>query len=327
MYNIPGKRRGILIFDIKKLEDSNNIEALKKAAIKNDEEISKIVKDTNELKKDSSLKNNFSSLATSNKTTIKKALTDGVNKRVKKIDVSYYISNLQCCSELSDLYAFMPDDKNPFFQDIITCILLELQKMFVLNSKLLNEKKNEKEREKLECNLEKLKTLKFLVNKYVFINNKTGEDDEVIYQDDTSSNFTLLYTKTDAGNVSLLRDFESIAKEQYNDFLCLFESLLVGQLKNPRVLFKDNFSDSFTEVKKNQARITFERPTGNFIVVTGAFCKKVRKSSLSCKTLARIKTTYNKNEPYILENLNNPVFIDEQTEITKEVLHILRREK
>ena len=139
----------------------------------------------------------------------------------------------------------------------------------------------------------------------------------------------LFYTTTSKGNIKLLNDIrKNISREQYGEFLTLFDSIRMATFKNKKKIVSNNhfFGNPFMEVKLNQSRITYEVLTKKHIVVTGAFTKKVQVSKKYSYDMVHNKELFLKNREFLLKNSDNPLFIKEQEKITDEILKILRKE-
>lgn len=244
-------------------------------------------------------------------------------QKVKCIDVSYFKDYLACSSDVSDLEIFMPDMSSNNYDDIIACLLMDIQKDIVLLSNMKSEVPLE-EQEEFQKELDKLYFMQSLINDYneEKTNNAYHDADDI----ELSNKPVLLYAITSQGKPAFLRDLKYATQEQLQDFLVLFESLQSGNFKNlKKVLTKDN--DSLAEVKLNQARITFDHLTENYYVITGAFVKKTTNSRLVRAKILSSKKLFNENEKDMLESINDHKFIDDQLEITKEAYRILGGEK
>ena len=66
------------------------------------------------------------------------------------MDINYYKEYLSCCDNTSDLDIFMPDINDNNYQNIITCLMMDIQKDIVFYSNMMNE----------ECDVNILKKIK-----------------------------------------------------------------------------------------------------------------------------------------------------------------------
>lgn len=249
-------------------------------------------------------------------------------KNIKQIDISYYIEYLKCSESEDDLEIFMPNVHDNNFEDIYANIMLYLQKELIVKNKLVISNLTGDELLKVKKDIEKISLMMDLVTSYKEKYFDTGFD-EILFEKENKSPI-LVYSKTMSGNVALLRDLKKEPFESYDDFLYLFEALSNGDFKNVKRITKTNDNSlysSILEVKLNSARITFEKLNGNVCLVTGAFVKKVMKSSIYKTKLISIARNAQMSRKYILENLSNPTFIDEEKKITKDVYRLLRGEE
>lgn len=302
--------------------DKVKLAALMTAAKENEREIDKISKENKALNRQinaTEAKNQTKPLEVDTAQDIKKIF----EPKIKSIDVSYFKDYLTCSSDVSDLEIFMPDMSSNNYDDIIACLLMDIQKDIVLLSNMKSEAPLE-EQEEFKKELDKLYFMQSLINDYIEekTNNVYHDADDI----ELSNKPVLLYAITSQGKPAFLRDLKYATQEQLQDFLVLFESLQSGNFKNlKKVLTKD--SETLAEVKLNQARITFEPLTENYYVITGAFIKKTTNSRLVRAKILSSKKLFNENEKDLLESIKDPKFIDDQLEITKEAYKILGGEK
>ena len=302
------------------LESEESIAKLRKTAIKNDEEIKEIINLTKKNKDKCNSKISESSVA--KKENNIKENTSNKEKKVKIIDVSYYKDYLLYSDTIEDLKVFMPDINNNNYKDIISSLMMSLQYDIVLKNKILRNENDVNKINKLKEELDNLYFMQSLVMEYN--EEQTTLDYDFIDSKIDNKEPILLYSKTKAGNIAFIRDLKRISEEQYEYFLKLFESIRTGNLKKPRII---ETYDSFAEVRMASSRITFELLTKNFYVITGAFVKKTNgRASITNSKLTQIKKIYENNKEYLLENIDNPKFIDDQNEITKEILKLLKGE-
>lgn len=312
-------------YDINKNIDENakfqdNILKLRRIAKENDSEINFIKRENKKLLES---KNVTLILPIIEKKEKEQEKTE-VDKKIKSLDVNYYKEYLSCCDNTSDLDIFMPDIKDNNYQDIIACLMMDIQKDIVFYSNMMNEENDIIILKEIKQKIESLKFMQSLITEYN--EDKTCLVNEEIQLGSTNSPI-LLYAKTAAGNVKLINDLKNEAVESYPEFLRLFDSLVTGNLKNFKVLKNPVFSSCFYEVKLNQCRITFESLLDNYYVVTGAFTKKTTVSHYHYLKLVNANKLFAKNKKYLLENVGNTRFIDDQNDITKEVYKLLRGEK
>ena len=300
----------------------NRFDILMKTAKENQKEIDEISKENNQLNKQiesATTKKQNRQEDVKEQEDIKKLNEE----KVKNIDVSYFKDYLSCSNDISDLEIFMPDINSNNYDDIVACMLMELQKDIVLINKMMVDA-NFKDKTELQKELEKLYFMQNLIYEY------NEEKSNLSYQDaddiDILNKPILLYATTKQGKPAFLRDLKYVTQEQLQDFLVLFESLQSGNFKNLKKVFtKDN--ETLAEVKLNQARITFEPLTENYYVITGAFVKKTTSSRLVRAKIFAAKKLFIDNLKDMLEDIKNPKFIDDQLEITKEAYRILGGEK
>lgn len=297
--------------------ESEKVNRLKKTVKQNVAEIEKLILENKNLKSKLNTKiQNKEALEINFISNEKKSLN------TKQIDVSYYMEYLRYAEEKSDLEIFMPNVNDNDFDDVYAGIMLSLQRKLVLTNKLLKETLNKEEIIKLKEELDKINFMMKLVLDY---KEDCMEIDYTESEDNKDGLPFLVYSKTEAGNVVLLKDLKREAPESYDDFLSLFESIAKGQFKSPKIL--TNLPLSVTQVRHNNARITFEILDENVFLITGAFIKKVMSSKFYKNNLYNILKNSEMSKSYILNNLNTQSFIDEQEEITKEVYSLLRGEK
>lgn len=308
----------------KNISYSEKIEALKRIVRKNNEEIKRLGEENKRLKQSYDVISNKS--GNSQKDSFK--TKEKFLKNIKQIDISYYIEYLKCSESKEDLEIFMPNVHDNNFEDIYANIMLYLQKELIVKNNMALSNLTEAELFKVKKDIEKISLMMDLVTVYKEMGSGTGFD-EILFEKENKSPI-LVYSKTMSGNVALLRDLRKEAFESYDDFLYLFEALSNGDFKNVKRITKtsDNrLYSSILEVKSNSARITFEKLNGNVCLVTGAFVKKVMKSSIYKTKLISIARNAQISREYILENLSNPTFIDEEKKITEDVYRLLRGEE
>lgn len=309
-------------FSLGEDEYEEQINFLKSAIKSNEEEIKKLMKQNEKIKKDfNDCTNGKQKPIESNCCDIK--YEDSVEiQNIRKVDIRYYLEYLKCSYDIEDLKIFMPsiDDKN--YEDVYASIMLFLQKELILQKKKLSSVSEKRELIEVQEKIEKITFMMNLVMDYKEMCFETDYD--VSLFNDVAKMPFLVYSKTETGNIVLLKDLKKESSEFYDYFLCLFESLVNGNFKNLKVISNKYFPTSFNEVKFNQTRITFEMMGDNVCLITGAFVKKVMNSSIYRTRLISILKNAQASKKHILKNINNQTFIDEQLEITKQVYKLLR---
>lgn len=245
--------------------------------------------------------------------------------KINQVDVSMQLELLSCCNNLEDLLVFMPLREDKDYYPIVHTMLLELQKQMI--SYELTIRKSKMFGEKIDTqavfSLNKINQMQSLLSDYM------EEQEEVDLIEETISHPTLLYTTTKAGKVCLLNDLKEINEESYPEFLTLFESIVSGNVKRPKIINTSTkkYKNSFYQIRLDHSRMTFHVLTSNCVVITGAFTKKVQKNRVLGDKFKSIDKNFADNKEFFLNNYTNPEFIKEQEQVTKTVYRVLRKER
>ncbi len=246
-------------------------------------------------------------------------------KNVKSVDISYFYEYLKCSESVQDLEIFMPQLNSPEFDDVYAFLMLTMQRKVIIINEKIRLTKSEDELNDLKDELLKIKDMMGLVRKYkeslIYL------ESEEIPQNIEKDSPTLVYSKTAAGKVVILKDFKREPMESYREFLYLFESILSGNLKNLKYLNNPLFKEPLYEVKYNETRIFFIPLKGNVYLMVGALVKKVKNSSYYFNFLVNIYNIACLNKDEIISNLDNKEFIDAENKISDEIKKLLKKEK
>lgn len=243
--------------------------------------------------------------------------------KINQVDVSMQLELLSYCNTLEDLFVFLPSKEDTDYYPVLHTMLLELQKQMVSYELVNRKNKISKKEDSAFSTLSKINQMQTLLSDYM------DAQEEVDLIEETISHPTLLYTTTKAGKVCLLNDLKEISEESYPEFLTLFESIASGNVKRPKIINKSGgkYKNSFYQIRLNHSRMTFQVLTSNFIVLTGAFTKKVQKNSILGNKFKSIDRSFSDNKDFFLENCKNPEFIKKQEQITRAVYKTLRKER
>ena len=155
------------------------------------------------------------------------------------------------------------------------------------------------------------------------------EDQIMDTQEETIEMPKLFYTTTPAGNICLLNDLKEIPRENYDDFLTLFDSVHMGKLRRIKTIDRSGkkFQNSFCQVRLNYARMTLHIMKNNCIVLSSAFLKHAQRSSIFSNRFKSIDANYSRQKDYIEKHIEDPQFIEKQEQVTSQVYKLLRKER
>lgn len=221
------------------------------------------------------------------------------------LDINKYLKVILNEKDLDKIESILPNRNDPSFNDILTCILIELYKQQVT---IINYIKKEDDYnlayETFSSELEEIdRKMEFILeykdkldipfniniddkNKIVFLKNSSGVP--VIFQD--------------------LKDCE----EFYMSFLSLINSITDGTFKNFRTLVNNDKLTGICEVKGYKTRIYFARLNSNVYVVLSAYIKKCNTSIQHKNFIANLNKNYQIQKQFLLETINNSEYMDQE---------------
>ena len=295
----------------------DNIEALFEQLEENEELITKQEQKIDALKrkqqkpKQSIIKKIIPSKITEDKKT---------NYQSKEVDVSSYIKLLNCSQTVEDLASFLPKVTDNSFNDIINGLMLHLQSEFVLYSQYIDCIDPNTEIEELKATKKELENIAH--KKALLLEYKESFIDE--QEETVEEKQTLFYLQTAGGNYKILNDIKQIPIEYYDKLYVLFNSLYNGRFKNLKALSGSATGKVYNEVRLPGLRVTFMRLSPSAICVLSAFVKRTTTSRYYKQNIMASKALFEANRDYIISNMDNSSFIEEQSNITKSIFDTLK---
>lgn len=139
---------------------------------------------------------------------------------------------------------------------------------------------------------------------------------------------TVIYLKTESGNVCALSDAKSIPREYYESFNELLDSILNCEFKNNKFLSNNSgFVDGLQEVKNFKTRIIYKNVADNTYAILGMFIKKATNDKYNYEFMKQRSSLYIKQEKNILNILKDNDAINKEQESTKSIKEIFRCSK
>ncbi len=232
-----------------------------------------------------------------------------------EIDVTEYIKQIKSSYNFEDIKFLLEKENDKTKTNIINRLLIVLNaEILELKNLLLNE-----EDEEIKSDLIKLETIYDELIDY--------RDYEDVEEVENNTDMRVVFLMSSEDKSFFEKDLESVPEEYYNDFIILLESIKEGSFKQIKK-FVNVRSDlyPFTEVKKNQTRIFFNKLDSNTILVSGAMVKKVSSSKHYFEYLSnRSKVLYNLDYNAMKDAINNETFMNEEAEKYEKIVSELRK--
>lgn len=248
------------------------------------------------------------------------------SKKVKQVDISFYLDSIQYCQNIEELTYFLPKKNADNFHDIISSILLWIQKERLEISRLIHSEKSLMDKEELQefkKDVEKLSQLTRKIQEY-YEQENTKQDQEIQIG---PQNQLIFMEKTNGGNGFISSIKKDIEKECYHELLELLNSIINGTFKNVKTFSIENKFKTISEVKLTNSRIIFKRVGGNIFIMIDAFTKKCSRDSIYLSNLKNKISEFYQQKDQILELIKSEQYLEEQKKETEYVLEFLNNNK
>lgn len=248
------------------------------------------------------------------------------SKKVKQVDISFYLDSIENCQNLDELTYLLPKKNTDNFHDVISSILLWIQKEKLEISRLIYSEKNLMDKGELQefrKDVEKLNYLTKRIQEYY--EQETRKQNQEIQEE--TQNQLIFLEKTNGKNGFIASIDKDIEKECYHELLELLNSIMNGTFKNVKTLIHNNKVKGISEVKLNQSRIIFKRIEKDIFVVIDAFTKKCDSDSIYFVNLENKISEFYQQKEQILELIKSEQYLEEQAKETEYVLDFLNSNK
>lgn len=231
-----------------------------------------------------------------------------------EIDITEYIKQVRSSYSFEDIKFLLEKENDKARINIINRLLIVLNaEILELNNLLLNE-----EDEDIKNDLIKLETIYDELIDY--------RDYEDVEEQDNNTDMKVVFLMSSEDKSFFEKDLESVPEEYYNDFIVLLESIKHGTFKQVKKFVnvrRDLYP--FTEVKKYQTRIFFNKIDANTVLISGAMVKKVSSSKHYFGYLSnRSKILYNLDNDSMKNAINNEMFMNEEDAKYNRIVSLLR---
>lgn len=164
-----------------------------------------------------------------------------------------------------------------------------------------------------------------LLNGFLLAENEkmpdASEDEEV------KSENKIVFVPTPSGNIRVIDEIEDIDFEYYNRFLGLFQSIKDGTFKNARRFVNERSLYGLCEVKDFKTRVIFTRLNRDTYAVISAFIKKTDNDKGYQSMINSKYSAYLNQEDSIKAQLDNPEYMELQSQYEEELFRILSPSK
>lgn len=231
-----------------------------------------------------------------------------------EIDVTEYIKQIKSSYSFEDIKFLLEKENDKARINIINRLLIVLNaEILELNNLLLSE-----EDEDIKNDLIKLETIYDELIDY--------RDYEDVEEEYNNTDMKVVFLMSSEDKSFFEKDLESVPEEYYNDFIVLLESIKQGTFKQVKKFVnvrRDLYP--FTEVKKHQTRIFFNKIDSNTFLISGAMVKKVSSSKHYFEYLSnRSKILYNLDSDSMKNAINNEQFMNEEDAKYNRIVSLLR---
>ena len=221
-------------------------------------------------------------------------------------------------SDIKDMFKYLPARDDPKFFNVLNQLMSTYYKEIVFYNRYLSEfrgKLNSDEEDEIKAILDRKESVFEALKDYRLEN----KEEELVPEENTKP---LLIHLESANHASLFsQDIEKINVQLYKHFLTIYEPFILGEpIKHyPKLLkLKQPF---------HPARIYLTLISDNIYTVLGAIVKKTTWGALENNFINNRYTTWNLQQRSILSSLDDPSFIEKQSERTEKVLRLLKGEK
>lgn len=239
-------------------------------------------------------------------------------------EVEFYLEdyrNLDDDFSLEDLIDVLPVKSNYSFEKI----LLRLQAESLKEIKELQEILMDSSEISKEELIEYRKLIETEKRKMLFLR-KILSDKEEILPEQIEPNKIILVPNL-YGNIRVLEELENIPIEYYPFFRELVDSIRDGSFKGVKRFTNNRLLNGISEVRGFKVRIAFTRVGKKTYALITAFVKKVNTDHLYQKTLASKIDDYRIVYKNIKDNLDDPVFLEENAENVDRLFELLGMEE
>lgn len=242
--------------------------------------------------------------------------TQSENK--KMIDVVFYLNQIKECTSIDEILSVLPKNKGYNFENTINTILLYfIEECVEIEQFIASENLTKKDQEGF---IKELHEIQKTINAIVDYRNQ-----EHIEEKQEIKNY-LVYLTSSSGNVYALSDLKTIDVEYYESFLELIQSIQEGTFKNVKAFNNNNKIGQLYEVKNFKTRIVFAKISKNTFVIISMFMKKSDNDLKYREQIVNRSLKYHYYKEDLKKSCHNPLFIEENEQITKELLEILTKE-
>lgn len=244
--------------------------------------------------------------------------TINIPKESKKMkDISFYLNQIKECKTIEEIIQVLPKNNNYDFELLINTILtyyigecVEIEKILA-SEDLLEEDRKEF--------FEELHETRDIINAIVVYRNQGKENTSEIEKN------KLVYLSSSSGNIYALNDLKAIDVEYYDSFLELIQSIIDGTFKNVKAFLNNDKMGQIYEVKNFKTRVVFDRLDKNTYVILNIFMKKTDKDSKYRDQIVNRASRYYFKKEDLKKICKNESFLEENQEITNELLNILQK--
>lgn len=235
-------------------------------------------------------------------------------------EVGFYLEDYRKLGEdfsLEDLIDTLPVKNNYSFEKILLRLQAEsLREIKELHEILMDD--SEISKEEL---IEYRKLIEIEKRKISFLR-KILSDKEEILPEKPEANKIILVPNI-YGNIRVLEELENIPIEYYPLFREIVVSIIDGSFKGVKRFTNNRLLNGISEVRGFKVRIAFTRVGKKTYALITAFVKKVNLDHLYQKTLASKIDDYRIVYKNIKDNLDDPVFLEENAENVDRLFELL----
>lgn len=304
----------------------DNIDELIKTTKQNEEEIQCLKEEVDRIKKERQVRSSYS-----NKETIDNSPISYIRRKYqnKDIDVNIYKEMLFMATSIDELYGILPDNRNSEFIDIMNALMMKIQKELVFYKRQVLESTDKETLEEAKKEILELEQKKNLLLEY-------KEEQELIEEDEESVQISrdkkkLLFISPDYNNITntkkttLYSDIMCIPKEYHENLSRMLEDLIDGNFREFKSVKGDKSMIKMLELKYGNLRLFFDFIDNEHIIVIGAILKKVNTSSIYKANLRKHSANFTTCKPYIEARLQDQSFIEQNKNITEDILQVLKK--
>lgn len=239
-----------------------------------------------------------------------------------EIDAKRYINRIIGSKSYDEIRDILPLKGSLNYNHIINVIILGLYEEVVEYKKLLvMDRNNMSEKEIDDVKLE----INYLLLKINFLK-KLNQKTLIVIENDSREVNDLLFLKTSSGNYSVFSDLKEIAIDHYNLFHTLLTEMTNGRFRNLKRFNDNNAIQGMTEVRYNQARITFIPMTKDKYVILDMFIKKTQVDAAYQAALKNKYDLFKENYSVISNLMFNDEYLEENRKVLDSLLSTLEKD-